>query len=104
MLSHSYRYQKTHFAKFDSLVKINLVPNVVHINATTLIWLPSGLLTADSVVGDSNDGLLTKFSILSTELSMDFRLFMDGTVGILYIDRGLSSICGLGSFFGEGVL
>ena len=55
-------------------------------------------------MGDSKDGLLTKFSILSTELSMDFRLLIDGTVGILYIDRGLSSICGLCSFFGEGVL
>ena len=84
--------------------KINLVSNVVHINAKTIIWLPSGLLTADSVVGDSKDGLFTKLSILSTELSIDFRLFIDGTVGILYIDRGLSSICGLGSFSGEEVL
>ena len=84
--------------------KINLLPNVEHINAKPISWLPSGLLTADSVVGDSKDGLLTKLSILSTELSIDFRLFIDGTVGILYIDRGLSSICGLCSFSGEGVL
>ena len=76
----------------------------VHINAKTIIWLPSGFLTADSVEGDSKDGLFTKLSILSTELSIDFRLFIDGTVGILYIDRGLSSICGLGSFSGEEVL
>ena len=74
----------------------------VHINAKTIIWLPSGFLTADSVEGDSKDGLFTKLSILSTELSIE--LFMDGTVGILYIDRGLSFICGIGSFSGEGVL
>ena len=30
---------KNHFATFDFLVKMKLVPNVVHINVTTLIWL-----------------------------------------------------------------
>ena len=33
---------KKHFATFDFLVKMKLVPNVVHINATTLIWLAAG--------------------------------------------------------------
>jgi hypothetical protein len=32
---------KKHFVMFDILVKMNLVPNVVHSNATTLIWLLS---------------------------------------------------------------
>ena len=35
-------YQKKHFATSNVLVKMNLVPNVVHINVTTLIWLMWG--------------------------------------------------------------
>ena len=44
VLFHRYRYKKKHFAIFDFLVKMSLVLDVVHINATTLIWLLKGEL------------------------------------------------------------
>ena len=45
---------KKHFAMFDYLAKMNLVLDVVHINATTSIWLLKGELYNNAEKSVSN--------------------------------------------------